>query len=82
MPTTKGNKTMTRKDYQKFAEMFAQVRADRSAHTGGMLDRDTLGTIQHIEDEVIAIFSADNELFSSDKFRDAISEHFHKVSKY
>lgn len=73
---------MTRKDYQKFAEMFAQVRADRSAHTGGMLDRETLGTIQQIEDEVIAIFEADNALFSSDKFRDASSKHFNKISKY
>jgi len=73
---------MTRKDYQKFAEMFAQVRADRSAHTGGMLTRDELSTIEHIEMEVMAIFQADSPLFDSDKFRDASSKHFNKISKY
>jgi hypothetical protein len=73
---------MTRKDYQKFAEMFAQVRADRSAHTGGMLNRDELSTIEQIEDEVTAIFSAENPLFDAEKFTEAINKHFHKISKY
>ena len=73
---------MTRKDYQKFAEMFAQVRVDRSANAGGMLDSDTLRTIEHIEEETARIFSADNPLFDEVKFVLAISEHFHKVSKY
>lgn len=73
---------MTRKDYQKFAEMFAQVRVDRSANAGGMLDMETLRTIEHIEYEVAQIFSADNPLFDEVKFVLAINEHFHKVSKY
>jgi hypothetical protein len=73
---------MTRKDYQKFAEMFAQVRADKSANAGGMLNRDELSTIERIEDEVMAIFSADNPLFDSEKFVQASSKHFNKISKY
>lgn len=73
---------MTRKDYQKFAEMFAQVRVDRSANAGGMLDTETLRAIEHIEEETARIFSADNPLFDEVKFVLAISEHFHKISKY
>ena len=73
---------MTRKDYQKFAEMFAQVRVDRSANAGGMLDMETLRTIEHIEEETARIFSADNPLFDEVKFVLAISEHFYKISKY
>jgi hypothetical protein len=73
---------MTRKDYQKFAEMFAEVRVNRSSNAGGMLDRDELSTIEQIEAEVAKIFSADNPLFDEVKFVLAISEHFHKISKY
>lgn len=69
---------MTRKDYQKFADMFGKVRADLSAHTGGMLDRDRLTAIEHIEEETVAIFSADNPLFDSEKFRAAISKNYWK----
>ena len=73
---------MTRKDYQKFAEMFAKVRAERSAHTGGMLDRETLSTINHIEEATMALFMAENPLFDEDKFIEASSKHFQKISKY
>jgi hypothetical protein len=73
---------MTRKDYQKFAEMFAQVRVDRSENAGGMLNLEELKTIEHIEVEVMNLFSAENPLFDEVKFVLAISEHFHKISKY
>lgn len=69
---------MTRKDYRKFADMFGKVRADLSAHTGGMLDRDRLTAIAHIEEETMAIFAEDNPLFDSEKFRTAISENYWK----
>ena len=73
---------MTRKDYQKFAEMFAEVRVNRSSNAGGMLNRDELSTIEQIEDEVTAIFSAENPLFDELKFTEAINKHYHKISKY
>ena len=73
---------MTRKDYQKFAELFGKVRAERSAHTGGMLDREELSAINHIEEAVMALFMADNPLFDEDKFVKAISDTVNKVSIY
>ena len=69
---------MTRKDYRKFADMFGKVRADLSAHTGGMLDRDKMTAIEHIEEETMAIFAEDNPLFDRERFLNAISENFWK----
>lgn len=62
---------MTRKDYEKVANVIAKVRSDWKAPHGGMLPLEVRHVIEEMEDALAEMFTADNDRFDRDRFLQA-----------
>ncbi len=61
---------LSRKYYQKFADILKESRYDARANTDNI---EVLTVIDSIESDMIQLFISDNPNFDADRFKDAAS---------